>query len=260
MCGAVCGALGIFAGTLWAMPTYRETGVVLRTVKLGEADRIVTVLTKGRGRLRLVAKGVRRTTSRIGARLEPGSYVELQCYQGRTLDTVTQVESVANYGAVLAGDYLRWTTSQVMVETAERLTDEEGEPAVRHFLLLVAGLRSLAVAEHDPGLILDSYLLRALAVGGWAPSFYDCASCGRAGPHRAFSIPAGGILCPGCRVSGSSYPTPGVVELMGALLAGDWERAEVADSRSRRAAAGLTAAYLRWHLERNPRSLRFVER
>ena len=126
------------------MATYRDTGVVLRTQKLGESDRIVTVLTKSHGR----------------KRLEPFSLVDVQCYEGRTLDSVTQVESLASYGADLSQDYQRWTAGQAMLETAERLTSEEGEPAVQQFLLLVGGLRALANNDHESGLILDSFLLR----------------------------------------------------------------------------------------------------
>ena len=73
---------------------YRDEGVVLRTQKLGEADRIVTVLTRRHGRVRAVAKGVRRTKSRFGARLEPFSHVDLQLYTGRNLDIVSQAESI----------------------------------------------------------------------------------------------------------------------------------------------------------------------
>ncbi|MGB3675122.1 MAG: DNA repair protein RecO, partial [Candidatus Nanopelagicales bacterium] len=204
------------------MATYRDTAVVLRTQKLGESDRIVTVLTKSHGRKRVVARGVRKTSSRIGARLEPFSLVDVQCYEGRTLDSVNQVEALASYGADLSQDYQRWTAGQAMLETAERLTSEEGEPAVQQFLLLVGGLRTLANGEHESGLILDSFLLRSLSVAGWAPTFEECARCGAGGPHRAFHPAAGGALCVDCRVPGYSLPSEGTLELMGALLAGDW--------------------------------------
>ncbi len=242
------------------MPTYRETGVVLRTQKLGESDRIVTVLTRGRGRVRVVARGVRRTSSRIGARLEPFSHVDVQCYEGRSLDSVVQVETLAPYGATLAGDYVRWTAGQAMLETAERLTSEEREPAVQQFLLLLGGLRSLAADEHEAGLILDSFLLRSLSVAGWAPSFESCARCGAPGPHRAFHASAGGALCGDCRIPGSAAPADGTLELMGALLAGDWDVVDASPTRLRRDAAGMTAAFLQWHLERGLRSLKHVER
>ena len=173
------------------MPTYRDEAVVLRTHKLGEADRIITMLSRHRGKLRAVAKGVRRTTSKFGARLEPFSHVDLQFAVGRTLDVVTQVESLDAFGEPLTGNYPAYTAGQVMLETADRLVVEENEPAVQQYLLLVGALRVLDRGTSDgprpATMILDSYLLRALAVAGYAPSFFDCARCGLAGPHRAFS-------------------------------------------------------------------------
>src|SRR4249919_2000219 len=123
---------------------YRDEGVVLRTQKLGEADRIITLLTRSHGRVRAVGKGVRRTRSKFGARLEPFSHVDLQLYAGRSLDIVQQAESIAAYGDAVVGDYSRYTAGTAMLETAERLTVEEKEPAVQQFLLLVGGLRALA--------------------------------------------------------------------------------------------------------------------
>ena len=242
------------------MPTYRDEAVVLRTQKLGEADRIVTLLTRRHGRVRCVARGVRKTTSRIGARLEPFGHVDVQLYEGRSLDSVTQVESIEAHGAVLAVDYSRWTTGQAMLETAERLTPEEREPAVQQYALLVSGLRSLAANEHDATLILDAYLLRSLAVAGWSPSFGDCARCGEPGPHRAFSIQAGGVVCPSCRPPGSAAPAAETIELLAALLSGDWVVADASDTRPRKEASGLVAAFLQWHLERGLRSLPLVDR
>jgi DNA repair protein RecO (recombination protein O) len=142
------------------MPVYRDEGVVLRTHKLGEADRIITLLTRHHGRVRAVAKGVRRTSSRIGSRLEPFMLADVQLYEGRSLDVVTQVETLAPYAAGIVGDYRRYTAGTAMLETAERLTDVEKEPATQQFLLLVGGLRALADGAHDPGLVMDAFLLR----------------------------------------------------------------------------------------------------
>ncbi len=242
------------------MPTYRDEAVVLRTQKLGEADRIITLLTRGHGRVRCVARGVRKTTSRIGARLEPFSHVDIQLYEGRSLDSVSQVETITAHGAGLSRDYAGWTSGTAMLETAERLTPVEREPAVQQYVLLVAGLRSLTAAEHDPGLILDSFLLRSLSIAGWSPSFDSCARCGTPGPHRAFSIPSGGMVCTQCRPPGSAAPSPVTVALMGALLSGDWAVADDSEQRDRREASGLVAAYLQWHLERGLRSLPYVDR
>ncbi|MEB0015130.1 DNA repair protein RecO, partial [Glaciimonas sp. Cout2] len=82
-------------------PVYRDEAVVLRTHKLGEADRIVTMLTRQHGKVRAVAKGVRRTASKFGARLEPFMVADVQLYEGRSLDIVTQAESIGSYGALI---------------------------------------------------------------------------------------------------------------------------------------------------------------
>ncbi|HPV91193.1 MAG TPA: DNA repair protein RecO C-terminal domain-containing protein, partial [Ornithinibacter sp.] len=119
---------------------------------------------------------------------------------------------------------------------------------------------SLAGREHDPNLVLDAYLLRALAVAGWAPSFHDCAKCGAPGPHRGFHVVAGGAVCPSCRPPGSAAPAPETLLLLSALLAGDWAIADASDLHHRREGSGLTAAFLQWHIERGIRSLRMVER
>ncbi len=242
------------------MNLYRDEAVVLRTQKLGEADRIVTFLTRHTGRVRAVGKGVRRTKSKFGSRLEPFMQVDVQFARGRTLDVVTQAETLAPYGEAIATDYARYTAGTAMLETAERLVAEEMEPAVQQYLLLVGGLRVLASGERDPGLVLDSFLLRSLAISGYAPTFDACARCGEPGPHRSFSAGAGGMLCSSCRIPGTASPTPETVELLSALLTGDWSTAETIDPRFRKAASGIVAAYLQWHLERSLRSLVHVER
>lgn len=241
------------------MPLYRDEAIVLRTHNLAEADRIVTMLTRGRGKVRAVAKGVRRTTSRFGARLEPGMAVDVQCYEGRNLDTITQALAIAGYGDVVSRDYPAYTAAAAMLETADKLTSEH-EIAVQHYLLLRGALRSLALHEHDPQLVLDAFLLRSLAVAGWAPSFGDCARCGRPGPHRSFHVPSGGSVCSACRPPGSVNPTPATMELLTGLLTGDWPLADRSAAPPRREASGLVAAFLQWHLERGVRSMDYVER
>ena len=246
------------------MPTYRDEAVVLRTHKLGEADRIITMLSRNRGKIRGVAKGVRRTTSKFGARLEPFSHIDLQLAVGRTLDVITQVESLDAFGDRLGDDYPAYTAGQVMLETADRLVLEESEPALQQYLLLVAALRALTLGTSDghrpPTLILDSYLLRALAVAGYAPSFSDCARCGIAGPHRAFSPALGGAVCERCRPSGAARPAPETLALLGALLEGRWSDTRQVLDRVAREASGMTAAFVAWHLDRNLRSMAHVER
>ncbi|MFC6286740.1 DNA repair protein RecO [Nocardioides sp. GCM10027113] len=242
------------------MPLYRDEAIVLRTHKLGEADRIITLLTRHHGRVRAVARGVRRTTSRWGSRLEPFTHVDLQLAEGRNLDTITQAETLTPFSGEIGLDYDRYTAGTVMLETADRLVPEERQPALQQFLLLVGGLRVMASGQRGPHQVLDSFLLRSLAVAGYAPSFDHCVRCGLEGPHRWFSPAAGGVLCATCRVPGAANPSPEALVALGALLAGDWPTVEVTEPRHLREASGVVAAYLAWHLERGLRSLEHLER
>ena len=247
---------------------YRDDGVVLRTQKLGEADRIITLLTRQNGRVRAVAKGVRRTKSRFGARLEPFTHVDVLIHPGRSLDVITQAEAITTYGAQLAGDYPRYTTGIAMLETAERFTPMEKEPALRQYLLLIGGLRALSEMgdeAREPRLVLDAFLLRSLAVAGYAPALQECSRCGGAPTSNgtrlvAFAVAAGGMVCGACRPPGAASPSAQTVALMLALLQGEWDDAMRSERRHRVECSGLVAAYLQWHLEHSIRSLRHVER
>src|SRR5690348_11480575 len=199
-------------------------------------------------------------------------------HTGRSLDIITQAEVIRPYGQPLAGDYPRYTAGVAMLETAERFTPVEKEPALRQLLLLIGGLRALGDAEHAPGLVLDAFLLRSLAVAGYAPALQECARCG--GPESgtpgsraqesgtlrggrrlpAFAVAAGGMVCPSCRPPGAASPAAPTVALMLALLRGDWDGADRSERRHRVECSGLVAAYLQWHLEHSIRSLRHVER
>ena len=246
------------------MPTYRDEAVVLRTHKLGEADRIITMLSRRHGKVRAVARGVRRTTSKFGARLEPFSHVDLQFATGRTLDLITQAVTLHPYSEPLAHDYERYTTGQVMIETADRLVTEEGEPALQQFQLLVGALQALTAGTSDgnrpPTMVMDAYLLRAISLAGYAPSLGDCARCGAEGPHEAFSPVMGGMVCRRCRPPGASHPAPATVAYLGALLAGDWVATRVVDEVTERQGSGLVAAFIGWQLDRGLRSLSHVDR
>jgi DNA repair protein RecO (recombination protein O) len=200
---------------------YRDDGVVLRTQKLGEADRIITLLTRHHGRVRAVARGIRRTKSRFGGRLEPFTHVDVMVHNGRSLDVITQAEVIRAYGTPLVTDYPKYTAGTAMLETAERFTPVEKEPAIRQFLLLIGGLRALGDAvdpgasaeradpdepgvpagdvapagsddpseggrgpdapQRDPRMVLDAYFLRSLTFAGYAPALEECARCGSPG-------------------------------------------------------------------------------
>ncbi len=242
------------------MPSYRAEAIVLRTHKLGEADRIITLLTRDRGKVRAVAKGVRRTKSKFGARLEPFSRVDLLVFEGKNLDIITQAESLNAYGQDLALDYSLWTAGQTMLETADRLTPEESISAESQYLLLVGALRTLVTGEHPSSMVLDAYLLRSLSMAGYAPTLDACVICGSAGNQPFFHVSTGGALCVDHRVPGSVAPKDESIELMRALLSGDWQVADAAQQRAQTEVSGIVSAYTQWHLERGLRSLPLVDR
>ena len=186
--------------------------------------------------------------------------VDVQCYEGRSLDTVTQAETLAPGATCSPATTPTYTAATAMLETATG-SPRSASPRCSSTSCSPGALRSLAEQAHDPGLVLDAYLLRALAVAGWAPSFHDCARCGAQGPHRAFNLAAGGTVCPVCRPPGSAAPAPETLALLGGAarrrLGG---RRRLATSGTAGRAAAWRAAFLQWHLERGVRSLRLVER
>jgi DNA repair protein RecO (recombination protein O) len=244
---------------------YREQGVVLRTYKLGEADRIVVLMTQGAGKVRAVAKGVRKPTSRFGGRLEPFSHVDLSLYKGRELDIVTQAELVDPFKR-LREDYDRVTAGTAMLEAIDQVA-EDREPAVRLFLLLVRGLRALDGGEEgrpprDPSLVLDAYLLKLLAVEGYKPALTECTSCGSPGPHTRFSSARGGALCDRCRTGAEALLDAATLPLMADLLNIEMLRTAQARPRPvpRREAGTIVRAFVEYHLDRRLRSYPLVAR
>ena len=240
------------------MPSYRTEAVVLRTHKLGEADRIITFLTRDRGKVRAVAKGIRRTKSKFGARLEPFSRVDVLLHDGKNLDIVQQAELLAAYGNDMTLDYGLWTIGQTMLETADRLTPEDNVPAESQYLLLVGALRTLVSKEHASTSVMDSYLLRALSLAGYSPNLDDCVMCGEPAPF--FHISSGGAMCATHRAPGSVAPKSETIALMKSLIAGQWELVDAAEQNISREVSGIVAAYVQWHLERGLRSIEHIDR
>src|SRR5690554_3939911 len=216
------------------------------------------MLSRQHGKIRAVAKGVRRTASKFGSRLEPFMVADAQFYEGRSLDIITQAESIGSYGAAITADYGSYTAASAMVETADKLTEAEG--SLQQYLLLVGALRSLSRREHGASLTLDSYLLRALSMAGWAPSFQDCSRCGAVGDHAAIVVQLGGVVCDECAPPGSPRLGARTIALLSALLTGDWDHAGAAEEQTKAQATGIVAAYTQWHLERGLRSLEHVSR
>ncbi|MCK4176490.1 DNA repair protein RecO [Aciditerrimonas ferrireducens] len=233
------------------MSHYRAEGVVLRSFRLGEADRVVVVATAEQGKVRAVAKGVRRTRSRWGGRLEPLTHVAVQCWRGRgELDTVTQAQVLHPYLGIRA-DLERTAKAFVLLEVADQLVQE------RHPTPLVASLvGALGVLEaEDPPLLVPAFLLRALALEGAAPQVAACNECGATDQLVAFDGPAGGVRC---RAHASGRGLSGeALGLLQAVLGGQlrWALAQPAGPAVAEVAE-LAGELMEQHLDRRLRSLR----
>ena len=175
-----------------AVSLYRDHGIVLRTYRLGEADRIVVILTRAHGKVRAVAKGVRRTKSRFGARVEPTSHVALLMYEGRgELEVVNQAESVDHFRSI-RDDLDRFSRASAMLEAVDQIAQER-QPDAALYTMLLGALRALAA--HNAPLVLPGFFWKLLAHEGYRPVLDECVTCGTSDGLTAFDFDEGGLLC-----------------------------------------------------------------
>ena len=241
---------------------YKTQAIVLRQRKLGEADKIVTLYSSHNGKVDAVAKGVRRTKSRLAGHLEPLTFGSYLLAEGRDLDIVTQAETVDAF-PLLRGDLERISRGLYCAELVDRLTPERSE-ANPIFRLLLETLGDLdSSTEYE--LVTRRFELRLLGELGYRPSFIDCAVCSRRlEPVTNFwSVDVGGAICPSCaddslRLAPLSVD---VLKMLRLLQRSPYE--EVARVRVSAALAteleSCLGDYVRYVLEREVRSARFVE-
>jgi len=242
------------------MPLYKEQGVVLRAHKLGEADKIVTVMTQGSGKVRAVAKGIRKTTSRFGARLEPFTHVSLMVYRGRgALDTVSQAEIIDPFRSLRA-DLGLFAAGETMLEAVDKVA-EEHERNVRLFMLLLTGMRALDARPTDAAAVAESFLLKLLSLSGFHPSLRACAVCGVQGPDR-FASGQGGAVCAADAELDAGYASPEALEHLAELGGtGLLESGEIStDTSVRRESRALLFGFAEFHFDRRMKSLPIMAR
>jgi len=234
---------------------YRDQGVVLRTIRLGEADRIVSLITQDHGKVRAVVKGVRKTKSRWGARLEPLSHVALLLYAGRDLDTVTQAE-VLDHFRPIREDLTRLGPATTMLEVVDQVVQER-EAVPRLYHTLVGALRALAAS--DAPLLVPAFFWRLLSLEGFHPLLDACAGCGGPTDLVAFDLLQGGVVCRSCE--GGVRLSPEALSLLRRILGGDVAGAlrQPAGPATREVSQLATRA-MEHHLERRLRSPGVLDR
>ncbi len=231
------------------MAHFDDEGIALRAIRLGETDRIVTFLTKENGKVRAVAKGVRRPKNRIGSRVEPLSHVSMMCWRGRELDTINQVELLESFRAIRS-DLDRMSPALTMLEMVDQVALERSE-SPELFAMLLGALRALD-NRYSPT-ILGAFCFKLLGLEGVGPIADRCAACESEGPLVAFDSAIGGLLCQSCR-RGLAV-SPEVVSYLQILGTGGLARLlEEPASPTATAFEHLGLAAMEYHLGRRLRS------
>lgn len=239
------------------MGLYRDSAVVLRSFRLAEADRIVALFTREHGLVRAVAKGVRRTKSRFGARLDQFAHADLQLWEGRgDLQTISQAELITGHASI-RHDYDAYALAQIMCEATEQVA-VEGVTNDRLHRMLLAGLATLearvAQGRPVPHSLRPAFLLKLLGVTGFAPGLSACVSCGGRAGLSAFSFDDGGLVCGTCAAAGTPRVDAADIDVLRAL----WEtRFDDIDDVPTFGVDGLVQRVVEYHLERRLKTLRW---
>jgi DNA repair protein RecO (recombination protein O) len=236
------------------MGLYRDQGIVLRTWRLGESDRIVNLLTERHGKVRAVVKGVRKTKSRFGGRLEPMVHCSLLFYEGRELDIVTQAETL-EYFRPVREDLARLAKASSLLEATDQLAQER-HANVRLYAMLLGGLRALAAA--DAALLVPAFFLKLLSTEGFHPLLDECAICGERYGLEGFDLAQGGVLCTSCASRGGDDVALSAagLDLIRRILGGDLVGALAAPvTPATTEVERLATRAMEHHLERRLRSV-----
>ena len=236
------------------MPTYRDTAVVLGSHKFGEADRVVILLTESHGKVRAVARGVRKTRSSIGARLETLSHVDISLRTGRGLDTVAEVRLLDTVSG-LRGDLSRLQQGLAMVEAIDKMTPDR-EPAPQLYRMVVGALRT--IAERGGPLVVPAFYWKLLAADGLRPELDMCVRCGEDAQLVAFDMDQGGALCRNCRTGAPLSEE--ALATMRMILGGRLNEAlEMPASRTTHEVMAHATRALEHHIERRLRTVAMFE-
>ena len=236
---------------------YHDVGVVLRSYKLRESDRIVVIHTRDNGKVRAVAKGVRKTKSKFGARLEPMSHVKLLLYRGRELDIVSQAEAVEPLSPMLSS--LDRASQGLAALEAVDLLALEREPNPRLYSMLVGVLQT--IAREPSGLNVPAFYWKLLAHEGLRPELQTCVRCAGCEPDVqlvAFDLNEGGVLCRACR-SGQAI-SPGALSLLRDILGGRLREALAqGETSATHEVAALATRALEFQVERRLKAVAMFE-
>lgn len=244
------------------MPTYQADAIVLRRLDYGEADRIVTLLTREHGKLSAIAKGSRRARARAANGLDLFTRSRMMLAKGHNLDVVAQAERRGDVRHI-SGNLQRTAYACLVAEVADKVL-EERHPVDDVFELVVSTIERLNAPERSPRAENAWFLMRILDVLGYQPQLIDCASCNESLPEAAawFSPLLGGVLCRRCGAhdqAGSPVSVNGL-KILRVMVAGDaalYDRLKLSTELLHEVEDALEAQ-LEYHLDRRLKSLEFI--
>ena len=233
---------------------YTTKGIVLRTYKLREADRIIVLISPDRGMIRAVAKGIRKTKSKFGSRLEPTTHVSMQVHKGKgDLDLITQVETLDHF-RIIREDLNRLTKAIAMLEAVDQVVLPD-EPAIELHRMLLGALKTLQ--DNDSVLVTPSFYLKLLVLEGSGPIVDQCVVCG-ATDIVAFSNEEGGVMCETHR-TGTPISAP-AIDLLRLILGGQLGKAlNQKESRATKEIEKIAREALEYFLERRMRTTSLLD-
>ena len=233
---------------------FTTKGIVLRTYKLREADRIIVLISPDRGMIRAVAKGIRKTKSKFGSRLEPTTHVSMQVHKGKgDLDLITQVETLDHFRTIRE-DLNRLTKAIAMLEAVDQVV-LPSEPAIELHRMLLRALKTLE--ENDSVLVTPSFYLKLLVLEGSGPIVDQCVVCG-ATDIVAFSNEEGGVMCATHR-TGIPISAP-AIDLLRLILGGQLGKAlNQKESYATKEIEKIAREALEYFLERRMRTTTLLD-
>lgn len=236
------------------MGIYKAEGIVCSSTKLNEADRIVHVYTDN-GLIKGVAKGIRKTKSKFGGRLEPLSHVALVLYKGKALDTITQADLIDPF-AKLKSDFRKLGFSLAIADFIQRITEHESHPG-EMFNLFKKALEKICISENTEEIYL-LFCLKALQITGYNIEFRSCVNCGTSEKLVSFSSIQGGMICSGCTNEElASAENKAAADVLSSLTRGS---SNTSSRKGLHAAIKLLNNFIKYHIDISLRSLRFIDR
>lgn len=245
--------------------TYKTKGIVLKSIDLNEADKIITIFSKDSGKISAIAKGIRKTGSKFGARLEPFTYVDLFIHKGRSLDIITQAEIISPFLKIKA-DFDKITYGLAILDLIDKVS-QEGEVNRNLFTLFISALETLDLLDKNVELFYVAFQLKLMAVSGYLPRFSSCVSCHTKFDdleNLRFSFEGGGIICLDCGLADSfAYSiSKNAFCVLGELTKANREKiiqSQISDETLKEISS-LMKKYVNYHLGFRVKSFEYMEK